>query len=157
MIVLRTRQFIGIVLAVSLSFVTVGCSSGDEWTAKRPKVYRAQGVVKLDGNPLDEATVIYHSQSNDVSAQGVTDKSGNFKLTTYDANDGAVEGKHKVVITKRTYEKRKTKYDSPEESSIALIPKELLPVKYSLHTTTPIEVDVSGKGANNATIEIMSK
>ena len=157
MIVVRIFQVIGIVLAVGLCFLTVGCGSGDEWTAKRPKVYRAQGVVKLDGKPLDEATVIYHSQSNDVSAQGVTDKNGNFTLTTYNANDGAVEGKHKVVITKRTYEKRKTKYDSPEESSIALIPKELLPIKYSLPTTTTVEVEVSGKGTNNATIELASK
>ena len=157
MIAGRVFQVIGIVLVVSLCFTSAGCGSGDEWTAKRPKVYRAQGVVKLDDKPLDEATVIYHSQSNDVSAQGVTDKNGNFKLTTYDANDGAVEGKHKVVITKRTYEKRKTKYDSPEESSIALIPKELLPIKYSLPTTTTVEVEVSGKGTNNATIELTSK
>jgi len=156
-IAVRARQLIGIVLVVSLSFTTAGCGAGDEWTAKRPKVYRAQGVVKLDGKPLEEATVIYHSQSNDVSAQGVTDKSGNFTLTTYDANDGAVEGKHKVVITKRTYEKRKTKYDSPEESSIALIPKELLPTKYALPKTTTVEVEVLGKGTNNATIEITSK
>ena len=156
-IVVRARQLIGIVVIVSLFFSTAGCGSGDEWTTKRPKVYRAQGVVKLDGKPLDEATVIYLSQSNNVSAQGVTDKNGTFTLTTYDANDGAVEGKHKVVITKRTYEKRKTKYDSPEESSIALIPKELLPTKYSLPTTTTVEVEVSGKGTNNATIEITSK
>lgn len=157
MIAGRVFQVIGIVLIVSLCITSAGCGAGDEWTAKRPKVYRAQGVVKLDDKPLDEATVIYHSQSNDVSAQGVTDKNGNFKLTTYDANDGAVEGKHKVVITKRTYEKRKTKYDSPEESSIALIPKELLPIKYSLPTTTTVEVEVSGKGTNNATIELTSK
>ena len=155
--VVRTRQLIGIAFVISLSLTAAGCSSGDEWTAKRPKVYRAQGVVKLDGKPLDEATVVYHSQSNDVSAQGVTDKNGNFTLTTYDANDGAVEGKHKVVITKRTYEKRKTKYDSPEESSIALIPKELLPTKYALPTTTTVEVEVSGKGTNNSTIDITSK
>lgn len=155
--IVRARHVVGFLFITSLSLTTAGCSSGDEWTAKRPKVYRAQGVVKLDGNPLDEATVIYHSQSNDVSAQGVTDKNGNFTLTTYDANDGAVEGKHKVVITKRTYEKRKTKYDSPEESSIALIPKELLPTKYSLPTTTTVEVEVSAKGTNNATIEITSK
>lgn len=157
MIAGRVFQVIGIVLIVSLCITSAGCGVGDEWTAKRPKVYRAQGVVKLDDKPLDEATVIYHSQSNDVSAQGVTDKNGNFKLTTYDANDGAVEGKHRVVITKRTYEKRKTKYDSPEESSIALIPKELLPIKYSLPTTTTVEVEVSGKGTNNAIIELTSK
>lgn len=135
----------------------MGCGASDEWAAKRPKVYRAQGTVKLDGKPLDDATVVYHSQSHELSAQGTTDKDGNFTLTTFDAKDGAVEGKHKVVITKRIYEKRKTKFDAPGESSVALIPKELLPVKYSLPTTTDVEVEVSSKGSNSATIEIGSK
>ncbi len=141
-------------LAIGL---TAGCGGSDEWTGKRPKVYKAGGVVTLGGAPLEEATVIYHSSSHDLSAQGVTDKQGRFTLMTFDPQDGAVEGKHKVSVTKRTYEKKKTKYDSPTESSVALIPKELLPIRYALPTTTTIEVEVSASGDNDAKIEVKSK
>ena len=152
---LRFALYIACALAVSVS--QLGCNGGDEWTAKRPKVYRASGVLKMDGVPLDEATVVYHSQSHDLAAQGITDKVGSFTLTTFNNGDGAVEGKHKVVITKRTYEKKKTKFDSPTEKSEALIPKDLLPIRYSLSTSTDVEVKVVSKGTNNATIEISSK
>lgn len=153
----RSVLTLGFVLTSAWVVAVAGCSSEDEWTAKRPKVHSASGLVKLDGKPLDDATVIYHSQSHALSAQGTTDKAGRFTLTTFDSGDGAVEGKHKVVITKRTYEKRKTKYDSAEEKSVALIPKELLPSRYALPTTTNVEVEVSAKGDNSATIEIESK
>ncbi len=151
---MKYRRFIscGCVL-----FLAAGCSSGDEWTAKRPKVYKAQGTVKLDGKPLDEATVIYHSQAHELSAQGMSDKDGRFTLTTFEPGDGAVEGKHRVVVVKRTYEKRKTKYDSPEESSVALIPKDLLPSRYSLPNTTTLEAEVSPSGNNDAILEVKSK
>ncbi len=59
-----------------------------------------------------KATVTFHSSANNVAATGVTDKDGRFKLTTYQ-NDGAPEGAQKVVVTKRIYVEKKTKYDSP--------------------------------------------
>jgi hypothetical protein len=68
-----------------------------------------------------------------------------------------VEGLHKVVVKKTAYEEKKTKYDSPQERSVALMPKELLPRKYANSTTTPIEVTVSTAGPNEATIEVKSR
>jgi hypothetical protein len=146
-------------LILSLGLLSLaGCGSGgDEWTAKRPKVYPASGVVTLDGKPLEGATVQYMSQSHDLAAAGTTDAAGHFQLTTYDANDGAVDGPHKVVVKKTAYEEKKTKFDSPQEPSVALMPKELLPPKYANSTTTPIEVTVSTEGPNEATIEVKTK
>lgn len=136
----------------------VGCGSGgDEWTAKRPKVYAASGVVMLDGKPLEGAVVQYMSQSHDLAAAGTTDAAGKYSLTTFEANDGAVEGPHKVVVKKTAYEEKKTKYDSPEERSVALMPKELLPARYANSTTTPLEVTVTADGPNEATLEVKSK
>ncbi len=136
----------------------LGCGGdGDEWSAKRPKVYPASGIVTLDGKPLDGATVQYMSQAHDLAAAGSTDAQGRFKLTTYNADDGAVEGAHKVVVKKTAYEEKKTKYDSPQERSVALMPKELLPMKYANSTTTPIEVTISTAGPNEATIEVKSR
>ncbi len=83
--------------------------------------------MTLDGKPLDEATVTFHSSANNVAATGVTDKDGRFKLTTYNQNDGAPEGAQKVVVTKRIYVEKKTKYDSPDEPSIARSPRTCCP------------------------------
>jgi hypothetical protein len=145
------------VASVLMGFAFIGCGTGDEWTEKRPKVYRASGTVKLDGKELEGATVVYHSQSHNVSAQGITDKNGKFRLTTFDEGDGAADGKHKVVITKRKYEEMKTKYNSPEENAVALIPKELLHKRYGLPDTTPVEVEVKSSGSNDSLIEIQAK
>lgn len=140
------------------SVCALGCGAGgDEWSAKRPKVYPASGVVNFNGKPLEGATVQYMSQTHDLAAAGTTDARGRFTLTTYDANDGAVEGLHKVVVKKTAYEEKKTKYDSPEERSVALLPKELLPMKYANSTTTPIEVTVSASEPNEAVIEVKAK
>lgn len=143
-------------LLVAMAFC-IGCGGQDEWASKRPKVYRAGGIVNMEGKPLDDATVIYHSTTQNVSAQGTTDKDGRYTLTTYNQNDGAVEGPHRVVITKRIYIEKKTKYDSPTEPSVAKIPKDLLPVRYAAPTTTDILVEVSASGKNNTVIEVKSK
>jgi hypothetical protein len=134
----------------------LGCSGGDEWTRNRPKVFPTQGIVKLDGKPLGNATVIFHSASHSLSAQGTTGDDGRFVLTTFEQGDGAVEGKHKVVVTKRTYEEVKTRFHTPEEPSIALVPKELLPKRYADARTTTIEMDVTNK-KNDLSIEVASK
>lgn len=140
------------------SVCVLGCGAGgDEWSAKRPKVYPASGGVNFNGKPLEGATVQYMSQTHDLAAAGTTDAQGHFTLTTYDANDGAVEGLHKVVVKKTIYEEKKTKYDSPEERSVAMMPKELLPMKYANSTTTPIEVTVSVSEPNEAVIEVKAK
>ncbi len=143
-------------LLIGLAF-SVGCGGEDEWAAKRPKIYRAGGLVNLDGKPLDDAIVVYHSVAHNVSAQGTTDKNGRFTLTTYKDKDGAAEGTQKVVVTKRIYIEKKTKYDSPDEPSVAKVPKDLLPLKYATPTTTDIEVEVEPNGNNDAVINLKSK
>ena len=134
-----------------------GCSSEDEWSAKRPKVFPASGTITLDGNPLEGATIIYHSQAHNISAQGISDANGKYVLTSFNQDDGAAEGEHKVVVSKFAYEEKKTKYDSAEEKSVALIPKDLLPKRYATPDTTPLTASVSSSGPNNATLELKSK
>lgn len=143
-----------LVVACSLQ---LGCSGDDEWSAKRPKVYRAGGVVKLDGQPLEGAVVVYHSQEHNISAQGKSDEQGRYTLTTFNQDDGAASGQHKVVVTKRIYKEVKTKFDSAEERSVASIPKDVLPLKYATPTTTTLEATVNSSGSNQTTLELQSK
>ncbi len=135
-----------------------GCGSDeDEWTAKRPKVYPAGGVVTWNGAPVEGADVQYVSQSLDLGALGTTDANGKYQLTTYKDKDGAAEGKHKVMVTKRVHEQKPTRFNTPEEPSFVLVPRDLLPKKYATVGTTDIEVTISTTGPNEETIELKGK
>ncbi len=135
----------------------VGCGSSDEWSEKRLRVYKVAGTVLLDGNPCPDAMVTFFSDNNPVSATGRTDAEGKFQLTTYKDGDGAVEGSQKVTVVKREFVQQKTRYDSAKESSVALLPKELLQKKYMTPTTSGLSYTVASSGKNDFKIEITSK
>ena len=72
----------------------VGCGSG-------ARTYPAGGRVTFpDGSPLDGGAVEFRSLDTDpsVSARGMINADGTFSLTTYESDDGAVEGKHQALI-----------------------------------------------------------
>jgi hypothetical protein len=76
-----------VLVALALS----GCSGG--------KV-KVNGVVLLDGKPVEGATVTFLPVNTDKGkmAFGSTDKEGNFQLTTKTNNDGAFPGEYKVTV-----------------------------------------------------------
>lgn len=60
---------------------------------------KVDGVVTLDGKPLANATVTFHSaDGKGRTAIGTTDAQGAFTLTSYSADDGIVPGDYKVVV-----------------------------------------------------------
>src|SRR5262249_24214399 len=81
-----------VLVAVALC-APLGCSSG-------PKLVKVQGVVTLDGQPLPGATVSFVPVGEGPTANGLTDKEGNFQLGTYSTSDGAAPGQYKVIVTK---------------------------------------------------------
>jgi hypothetical protein len=70
-----------------------GAGCGDRKTVK------VRGVVTLDGEPLPRAAVLFqHQDQGGRDANGFTDNSGTFRLSTFDPDDGALPGNYKVVI-----------------------------------------------------------
>jgi hypothetical protein len=59
------------------------------------------GVVKLDGNPVEGATVSFVSDDSKNVYTGFTDASGNFSLVSADNKSGALPGTYKVTVVKR--------------------------------------------------------
>lgn len=84
-------SFIASLIALS------GCGGAD---SNRPQTYPVSGTVTQGGQPVADANVTFHLRDGSRSALGVTDAGGNFKLTTFVANDGAVAGEHEVTVTK---------------------------------------------------------
>lgn len=75
--------------------LAAGCG-GD--SANRLPVYKVRGKVSFVGAPVIGADVTFFNEETQRSAFGKTDDRGEFELTTYGANDGAVAGKHTVKI-----------------------------------------------------------
>ena len=88
------RTLVGTFAIVIPCFIGCGGSSG------RPDLVAVQGTVTFKGSPVEGATVTFYSDKAPRPANGVTNSSGKFQLTTYDTNDGAVPGEHTVSIAK---------------------------------------------------------
>ena len=74
-----------------------------------------EGIVTVDGNPIDRATVIFYPAAGR-SSNGYTDDSGHYSLV-YIKSKGALIGSHKVTITtalERDYDDGATR-DAREE------------------------------------------
>jgi len=84
-------------MLVGLTVLSVfGCSA-----EKSLDTVPVSGRVTLDGAPVDGAKVVFAPASGGGSAaSGVTDASGNYKLTTLDPDDGALPGSYLVMISK---------------------------------------------------------
>jgi hypothetical protein len=91
---MRTIWFlVGAALLVGL---VAGCTGS---TRKKP--VKVEGSVLVDGQPMAGVEVTFSPiDGKGMAAQGRTDAAGNFSLTTYSADDGAVPGEYKVLVSK---------------------------------------------------------
>lgn len=79
-------------IVISL-LLAVGCSDG------RLKTYPIRGeAVFADGSPVKMGTIETKSVQHGVQATGSIASDGTFQLTTYETNDGAVDGDHRCVL-----------------------------------------------------------
>ena len=75
-----------------------GCSDG------RPDTIPVSGQVKLDGEPHPGARITFWAPGASRPAAGTTDDQGNYTLTMFDADDGAMPGKNTVCVIVGTLE-----------------------------------------------------
>ena len=76
-----------------------GCSRGRQY----PPTHSVSGVVTVDGQPVADAIVSFLPDNGQYPANGSTDASGRYNLTSFTRGDGAMEGSFRVTIVK--YEK----------------------------------------------------
>lgn len=83
-------------VAIALLLHT-GCSNVPDG----PRTVPAEGVVTLDGDPVEGAAVVFVSaDGGQYAAQGASDKDGKFSLNAVEYKTGAVPGEYMAVITK---------------------------------------------------------
>jgi len=95
------RTFLLIFLSVSIA----GCGADHEGFV----VASVQGKVVCDGRPVANAIVYFTPESKETKSgkqgSGLTDEEGRFTISTYEEDDGAIIGKHKVTVFSSEYEK----------------------------------------------------
>jgi hypothetical protein len=152
---------VSLILLFTVSLSLPGCG-GD--ATKRPPMAKVKGTVTYKGAPVADATVTFNMEGTPRSAGGVTNADGKFSLTTYDTNDGAFLGTHKVTVTKVTKVSggKKSEEMSPMDLTKAAeggykefkdAAKGAIPKKYSDLSETPLQFTIEA-GENEKNIEL---
>ena len=127
-------------LASSFVFVAViilacGCDSG-------LKTYPTSGHVRFeDGTPVAAGTIIFQSVEIEVQARANIQNDGTFHLGTETPDDGAVEGKHRVIV--------RAQWEGPDTP-----PKHPVHPKYRSPHTSNLEYEVTPQGPNEFDITV---
>jgi hypothetical protein len=102
------------------------------------------GVVTLDGQPVEGATVLFTPmEPGGKASKGVTDASGRYILKPAEAGGGVGPGTYGVSI-------KKTVAEDGDEA------KHLLPQRFAEPTTSALTVEIS-TGVNEFDIELSSE
>lgn len=120
-----------------------GCGGSD-----RPSVYPVTGHVLYRGQPVQDAEVTFLPAKGPI-ASGKTDAQGQFRLSTFVPEDGAVAGEHTVLISKKEKYVDPKMPNSPYEMS-----RDVLPVRYGSASTSPLKETVKPNGPNQFTFEL---
>jgi hypothetical protein len=142
-----------VVLTVTL--VLTGCGG-----AKIPGLVPAEGVVLLEGQPVDGVSIVFTpapGSGGDHYATSISQSNGKFVLETV-GNRGALPGKYEVVLSKKTT----TSTVSPEETerlanagrSIPADTTYHIPWKYEETRTSGIVIEIGPAGNKDIRIEL---
>jgi hypothetical protein len=83
-------------LLLASCVLLAGCSGSG-----RPALAPVRGTVTYKGQPVAGAAVVFLCDGAPRLAVGTTDERGEYQLTTYEPNDGAMIGNHVVTVKKK--------------------------------------------------------
>lgn len=137
---LRNRRAAAAVVALVI-LTPPGCGP------KKPATAPVAGRVLLDGKPVADAAVLFQPVDGGVPARGGTDAEGRFRLSTFARDDGAIVGRHRVVVSKVVGETVAANELGLEAAPApAAQPKAVLPPRYADPATTSLEATVEPEG-----------
>lgn len=117
-------------LLVFLSAELTGCD-------RHAKTAPVKGKVTYNGKPIPRGTVLFVPLTPGPTATGRINPDGTYALTTFKNGDGAVLGKHKVVVDAKEELPRTFPQGADPPT-----PPPIVPDKYLSHATTDLEAEV---------------
>jgi hypothetical protein len=138
-----------ILLSVLCGAAAVFAGCGDD-----AQVGRVDGIVRLDGSPVTTGTVRFVPGAGR-AAEGKIQSDGTFTLGTFGKSDGALVGKHQVVII--AYEPSRRAGGGPPDFRVPSPKiKPLVPMKYMAPGTSGLTFEVK-PGTNHAELDLKSR
>jgi hypothetical protein len=137
---------------VMLSCVLIGCNKSVGLTG----LVSASGELRLNGEPVDNATILFYPVGQTRAASAVTDKNGNFNVMTLNPNDGIYPGDYIITVTK-IEQHGEIIEDSRDEKKPPIDTREIiyfLPSKYSELDTTDLKITIPKNGNNNIALNL---
>lgn len=144
----------------AFSFTAAGCGGG---------AGKVEGLVTLDGAPVDGATVTFNPVGEGRPGSAVTNAQGIFKI---EGKEGLAPGKYKVTVTKREQMMANLSPEAQKDPTLAMkemikagkitgdptkkvlpkpgtgpaIPPNLMPAIYGDSNKTPFEIEIPHSG-----------
>jgi hypothetical protein len=125
--------------------VLFGCLAGCGGRPGGAPTLPASGTVLYNGQPVADVQVVFTPHAGR-PAMADTDAGGHFTLMTFEPDDGAVPGKHKVAIVDR----QRRWVPDPK----AAPPPTRFPERYQSVAKTPWEVEVKAGSDNEFKLEM---
>ena len=140
---MRNKLFL--ILGIFPCVVFWGCSGGADFS-----VEMVEGIVTLDGSPLEGATVGFSpADGTGKPAVGRTDASGKYVLTAMQGGEfgkGTMLGKYKVSITKDKPERELTAQELKKADETGVMPVipiiSIVPKKYTDSSSSDLTAEV---------------
>lgn len=152
-------KFVGICTVLLIAGI-LGCGKNED--PNLPKRVPVEVKVMHNNSPAEGAHVTFIPQDpKGKAASGTTDAQGVAQLKTFSDNDGAVPGKYKITVTKmKTEGSAAPPAADPNAMPTSGTPKaetktvDLLPPKYKLPASTPLEATVVDGQDNKFSFEL---
>ena len=136
-----------------LSIVNMGCGPD---LSHLPRTVKAEGVVTLDGEPVEAAAISFISASTNYHSTAISDANGRFSLNAFPEKPGAVPGDYKVEVNK-TVVSGTSAEDSEGGDGAALNVSFGLPKKYASMVTSGLQQTIPENDTTDLKIELKSK
>lgn len=152
MALVRSSWVVGLAAAALLA--TSGCGDG------RPATYPVSGTVRFeDGEPVRFGSVEFRDSQRHTIARGQLDPQGRFSLATFAANDGATEGRHRVVVVQlfrpdQPLAPPEGVYERPGEHAHHRALQGMVDPAFASYETSPLTADVRAKTNNEIALSV---
>lgn len=150
---------ISFLLVVPAAMFLIGCGG-----VKLPKPVPVKGIVTFRGKPLANARVSFYGPKATMPATGDTNDNGEFVLSMYGKDDGALVGENKVTVTPLSKDTGNAPPDATKIASgggnpgatakIARGPADIIPKVYADLANTTLTWTVKAEGEPSAKIEL---
>jgi hypothetical protein len=127
-------------LGASLLLV-LGCGGGDRLEGLAP----VSGQITFNGTPAPAGQITFYPVDGKRSSSSAIDSNGNYKLTCYEPADGALIGRHKVVVDATEVPPPAPDFEAADGGAAIppyKPPRRILPPEYYSQATTPLEAEV---------------